>query len=250
VLAQSGGVGAGEAAAILGLAGLASFVGAVSGFGFALLIVPPLSALVGVKEAIVLANVLGASHSTAMFVRLRRAAHWPMVGVLAAAGFVGMPLGLFVLEVTSVRVLQVILGLTIAAATVLLLRGTDLFPRGRLGDAVVGFVSGVLNTSTSMNGPPVVLHLQSRGLDQAAFRGTLAAFFVITNILTIALYAVGGRLDGDVGARYLVGLPGLAAGWLLGNAAASRLPQRAFRSMVVGILFASAAVVLARAALG
>ena len=62
----------GDAVAISLLAFGAAFVGTISGFGFALLIVPPLSFVVGPKEAVVLSNALGVSWLATMFVPLFR----------------------------------------------------------------------------------------------------------------------------------------------------------------------------------
>lgn len=241
---------AAEACAILGLAAAASFIGTISGFGFALLIVPPLSFVVGPKEAVVLSNVLGASWLMTMFVRLHKHVDWRTAIPLGIAAFAGMPFGLLLLEAVSGRTLQIILGVNVLFATVVLWRGVRLPLEGRLVDAATGFLSGVLNTSTSMNGPPVVLHLQNRGLAPVPFRATLSAFFVSSSLLTLALYAVGGQLDGFALAAAAVGLPGLAVGYLAGDAVSRRLDAAQFRGIVVGVLILSATLILARSVFG
>ena len=241
---------AAEAFAILGLAAAASFIGTISGFGFALLIVPPLSFVVGPKEAVVLSNVLGASWLMAMFIRLHRQVSWRIAIPLSIAALAGMPFGLVLLEAVSTRMLQVILGLNVLLATVLLWRGLRVPVEGRLIDAVTGFVSGVLNTSTSMNGPPVVLHLQNHGLSPIPFRATLSAFFVSSSLVALALYAIGGQLDRFVLASAGVGLPGLVAGYVAGNVVVGRLDAAQFRGVVVGVLVCSATLILVRTAVG
>ncbi len=241
---------AGEIVAIAGLAMAAAFVGSITGFGFALLIVPPLSFVVGAKEAVVLSNLLGLSWLLAMFARFREHVVWKAAVPLAIAAFVGMPFGLVVLEVVSGRTLQIILAVNVLFATVFLWRGFVVPLRGRLADSAVGFVSGVLNTSTSMNGPPLVLHLQSQGLAPLPFRATLAAVFAASAVFTMGLYALGGRLDGEALARAGVGLPGLAVGYLAGNAVADRLDAAQFRGVVIGVLMLSAVLVLVRAVAG
>ena len=47
----------------------------------------------------------------------------------------------------------------------------------------VGFVSGVLNTSLSTNGPPLVFGLQARHLGAAPFRATISTVFAFSNIV-------------------------------------------------------------------
>ena len=239
-----------EALAILSLSAAASFIGTISGFGFALLIVPPLSFVVGAKEAVVLSNVLGSSWLMAMFLALHRSVVWRTAVPLGVAAFAGMPLGLLVLELVPAPTLQVVLGVNVLVATILLWRGVRLPIEGRLADAVTGFISGVLNTSTSMNGPPVVLHLQNRGLAPIPFRATLSAFFVSSSVFALVLYAVGGQLDRFALAAAGVGLPGLVVGYVAGNLVVGRLDARQFRGVVVGVLMLSGGLILARVALG
>ncbi len=236
-----------EALAIFACALGATFIGTLSGFGFALLIVPPLSFVIGAKDAVVLSNALGFSWLVTMFTRLRADVAWGTAIPLTIAAFAGMPLGLLILEVASQRTLQLILAVNVLAAVLLIWRGVVLPFHGRAFDAVAGFVSGILNTSTSMNGPPIVIHLQNRGMAAAPFRATIAAVFVASSVLTLALYAVGGRLDGEVFQRVGVGLPGLAIGYLAGSVVVRRLDQAQFRRVVMGVLVASAVMVFARA---
>ena len=237
----------GDAIAISLLAFGAAFVGTISGFGFALLIVPPLAFFVGAKEAVVLSNVLGSSWLMTMFVRLRREVVWRTAAPLAVAAFAGMPVGLLVLEVVSERTLQVILGVNVLAATFLLWRGVRWHGHGWVLDGVAGFISGLLNTSTSMNGPPIVLHLQNQGLAPTPFRATIAAFFVSSALFTLALYALSGRI-GEYELRAVgVGLPGLALGFVGGSIVVERLNAAQFRRFVIGVLVLSAVMVMGRA---
>jgi uncharacterized membrane protein YfcA len=237
----------GDAIAICLLSFGAAFVGTISGFGFALLIVPPLAFFVGAKEAVVLSNVLGSSWLMTMFVRLRRDVVWRAAIPLAIAAFAGMPFGLLVLEVVSERTLQAILGVNVLVATILLWRGARLNVHGRWLDGAAGFISGVLNTSTSMNGPPIVLHLQNQGLAPTPFRATIAAFFVSSALFTLALYAVSGRIGGYELQAFSLGLPGLGAGYVCGSLVVKRLDAAQFRRVVIGVLVLSAMMVMARA---
>lgn len=240
----------GDAVAISLLAFGAAFVGTISGFGFALLIVPPLSFVVGPKEAVVLSNVLGVSWLATMFVRLRRDVEWGSALPLMVAAFCGMPFGLLVLEVVPGRVLQVVLGVNVLVAIFLLSKGVRVNTQSRIFDGVAGFVSGVLNTSTSMNGPPIVLHLQNKGLAPGPFRATIAAFFVVSAIVTLALYAASGRVGEYELKAVVLGLPGLGLGYLGGSFIVGRMNAGQFRKFVMAVLVASAIMALAGAFVG
>ena len=60
-----------------------------------------------------------------------------------------------------------------------------------------GFVSGVLNTSLSTNGPPIVFALQARHLPPDRFRGTINVVFACCNILGTTLFIAAGKVGPD-----------------------------------------------------
>ena len=69
-----------ELAAVVALAGAASFAQALSGFGFSLLIVPPLALVVGPKEAVVMANLMGMMSSSLTLTSMHDAVDWRLAG--------------------------------------------------------------------------------------------------------------------------------------------------------------------------
>jgi hypothetical protein len=229
-------VGPVEAVAVSGLVCAASFVGAVSGFGFALLLVPPLALVLGAPEAVVLANVLGTSHHVAMFLRFRAAADRPLAARMVVLAVPGMAVGLLVIELVSARTLQAILAANVILATILLWRGVRLPRRTLASDGATGFISGVLNTSTAMNGPPIVLYLQAQRFAPDAFRGTIAVVFLFSNAVALALYGLRGRLDSDLWTSTAAGGPGLVIGWVAGTAVATGIGPGHFRGVVMAAL--------------
>ena len=111
--------------------------------------------------------------------------------------------------------------------------------------STTGVVSGVLNTTTSMNGPPVVLYMQGKGMLPAPFRATIAAYFLASGLIAIALLALDGQVTGLTMARAGVAIPGIVLGWLLGNRVFQRMGPERFRSVVIGVLLLSAVIALA-----
>lgn len=239
-----------QALAVFVLAAVASFTQALSGFGFSLLIVPPLALVLGAREAVVVANGLSLLVNTSITAYLRRFVQWPLWFALTVASCIGMPLGLAVLLALSPRALQVLIAVAVLAATFLTWRGLRLHRGGRGADFVAGFLSGVLNTSTSMSGPPVVLHLHARGLTPEQFRATLTAYFAVGACVALLLYLAGGQLHRETGLGILAGAPGLLAGWSAGNVLFRRLDPARFRGIVLAVLMASAVVALVAAARG
>lgn len=233
-----------DAVLIVVLVAGASIVQALTGLGFGLMIVPPLILVVGVKDAVVVANLLGTILSAGLLLRTHEHADWRSALTLLAGALVGMPLGLAVLTWADPDVLQVGIAVAVIVFTVLLSRGLRLHGGGIAGDGLTGVLSGVLRMSTSMSGPPVVIYLQGKGLGSIPFRATISAFFVLSGVAGALLFFAGGRITGDVAREVLVGLPALAAGFAGGQLLYSRVDEARFRKLVLAVLFASAAVAI------
>jgi uncharacterized membrane protein YfcA len=243
-------VGIGEELAVLVLAGLAAFTQAISGFGFSLLIVPPLAMLLGPKEAVVLGNTMGMVVNAATLARMHDAVDWGLGLRLFAAAAVGMPIGLGVLILVAPAPLQVGISLVVLASTLAMAAGVKIQRPGLTGDITAGLLSGILNTSTSMSGPPLVIYLQGRGVTPGMFRATLTAFFMASGIMAASLFLLGGRFTGQIALLTLISAPALLGGWLGGHRLFHRLTPAIFRVVVLTVLFSTALIALVAAATG
>lgn len=239
-----------EVTAIVALAFGASVVQATTGLGFGLLIIPPLVLVIGVKDAVVVSNILSTALSSLLLVRIHDGVAWGTVARLFVCACAGMPVGLAVLIVADPQLLQVVIATGVIVFTVLLARGVRLSAHGKTSEAVAGALSGVLRTSTSMGGPPVIILLQGRGMESGRFRSTMTAFFVAGGLVSVALFAAGGRIDRGIVAEAAVALPAIALGLVTGAAIYRRTNEAVFRRAVLAVLFVSAAVALAGALLG
>lgn len=215
----------------------AAFVQVIAGFGFALLSMPIMTLAVPVKEAVVVSTLLGMLSTTWQAVHLREQAERPLVKRLVFGACVGMPLGLFVLTVVSDTSLRLVLGIAVLVATVLLVSPINFSAVHPSFDVGVGFVSGVLNTSLSTNGPPLVFGLQARRLDPAPFRATISVTFAICNIVSLFLFIVRGLVHADGLKAAAIALPAWAVGQGIGWPVRKHLHGDRFRRLVLALLF-------------
>jgi uncharacterized membrane protein YfcA len=160
-----------------------------------------------------------------------------LVKRLTLAAFVGMPLGLWILNVVSDRSLRLALGVSVLIATALLVRRINLSHVGPGLDIGAGFLSGVLNTSLSTNGPPLVFDLQARQLRPDAFRATMAAVFALSNIVGLTLFILDGKITSDGVHASLIALPAWLLGQGLGLPLRKHVAGERFRVMVLILLF-------------
>ncbi len=237
---------------ILGTAGIfltAAAIQSVTGFGFALVAVPLLALLLDPAPAVVSTTVVSLLISAAVIREDRHHIRWRDAGVVSVAGLAAMPLGLWVLTAVSAQALTAWIAVVLLLSTALVARGLQL-PSGRATEVAVGATSGVLLTSTGMNGPPLVVAFQAQRMPPRPFRGTLSAVFLVEGVAAVALLGIGGQLTSTALTAAAVGIPMLVVGWLVGNRWFHKLDPEIFRAFVLWLLVASAVVALASVAIG
>jgi uncharacterized membrane protein YfcA len=225
----------------------AAFVQSISGFGFALLAVPLMTLQVGTKEAVVITTLLGAGVTLYQAWHHRHHVDRPIARRMTIGAYIGMPLGFWVYVSVNEAVLRGMLGVAVLFAVVLLAININLTRAGPGLEVGAGFLSGVLNTSLSTNGPPLVFALQARQLPPDAFRGTLNTVFGLSNVLSITLFLVAGRVNHDGVMAAAIALPALFAGQLAGFPIRRHVAGDRFRVLVLGLLTLAAVTSIASA---
>lgn len=214
---------------------VASVVQTIAGFGFSLLAVPVLSLLVEPAQAVVISAVLS-------FLNVARVSHvarehtpWRIVGLLLVGSVIGLPLGMLVLLYASPEVLRLLVGLVAAVMAVAIGMGLR-WSHSDLATGVTGFVAGVLSTSTSINGPPIVLYLQATALGPAAFRAAMSNLLVLSGIFSLAGFVLAGVLGLAQLGLVAFGVPSLFVGFWLGTRLLGHLDPERFRHFVLVLL--------------
>lgn len=233
-------VSVGAASALVAVVVVAALVQGVAGFGFSLMAMPLLSVILGAKNAVAVASLVGVATSILLVARTHRNIARPVAFRLVGGAVLGMPLGIAVLASVPEEQLRLLIGLTVLAFVVVIARGWRV-ERGRVGlDLVAGFTSGVLNTSVGTNGPPLVLTLQARGLEPEPFRATMSVVFLASTVVGNALLAWAGRYNADVVTAAGVCLPAMVVGAVVGDRLHRRVAPDRFRTLVLAMLVVSA----------
>ena len=196
-----------------------------TGFGFALVLGPALFAVLDPGEAVFGMLVLGLLTNLLVLSEVdgRRSVRVEEIRPLLLAAAPGLTLAVAVLALLSKPVLQIVLGAPVIAAAAV--QGRAGRPRpaedsSPVQTGAVGLASGLLTTSTSVSGPPIVLWLRARGLSGGELRASLAASFLMLNLMGGAVVAVarGGAAVGDpafLGALLALAVAGHFAGALV-----------------------------------
>ena len=220
----------------MSLAAVAAFAGAAvqsaSGLGFALVLSPALFAVMEPEEAVTAVLLLGAALCVLVIVESRRVATFGL-GRLLVPAVPGLLVGLVVLAILSKEALQVSVGVAVIAAAAWQLRHRAAV---RIPAPAAGFLSGVLTTSISVNGPPLALWLESQSVPPPRFRVTLAAAFLILDIAGILLIASREGVDVVDPGRVGPLLACVLVGYAVGAVAFRRLDAERFSTVMLSLV--------------
>ncbi len=218
---------------------LAALLQAILGFGSALVAVP-LALLFLPKETVVCSMfMMGLSLNGFLSVRIKEPISCRPVVVLFFASLFGLPVGVWILKAIPLDQMQVFVGCLVVLFTVLLQWGKLRLPQNTMLTAVAGFFSGLLNTSTSMSGPPVLILLAGQGIPKDRFRRTLASFFFVSGLVAALTLVVTGVMTPQRVSYGVVAIPFVFLAGYVGDRISARLPERPFRVLALGVLFAA-----------
>lgn len=105
---------------------------------------------------------------------------------------------------------------------------------------VVGCLSGILNTSTSMSGPPLIIYLTSTNRDKTSLRATCIAYFTIINYLGIFAFYLAGKDFSFTIEQSIYIVPFCFIALWLGNKLFPYISQKMFNRLVFVMLLFSA----------
>lgn len=219
---------------------LAALVQSSVGFGYALVTVPALLLILEPKTVVLVALLTSAVLNALIVSGTWRKADGRIVLPLIAASSLGTIPGAYVLKVVNADVLKLWVEAAVFATAIVMLTGKRLrFRNERLARLAAGFGSGVLGSSTGMSGPPVVLCLVDQGYRREVFRASLGTFFLMNNLVALAIHARTGSLTWGIARLGFALVPAQAAGFAIGLQLLPRLKENIFRRVVVGIVMAS-----------
>ncbi|MCJ8013251.1 sulfite exporter TauE/SafE family protein [Paenibacillus sp. KQZ6P-2] len=141
----------------------AGFIQGLTSFGFALIAMPFLARVIPLQQAVPAVVILGLCTNLIVIVDARRHVDLKKIWILILSSLLAAPIGTYLLLLLDERLLKLFTGVFIILIAVLLLLGKS-FPvkNEKLAFVPVGIISGLLNGSISMSGPPVALFLSNQ----------------------------------------------------------------------------------------
>ena len=225
----------------------AMFARSAFGFGHGAFAMPLLLLVLDVKTATPLLASVSFLVSLAILAGDAKSIRLGSTLTLTLGALAGIPIGVALLVHVDERPVLIGLGLVLGAMSIRGLFGLRLprLPDDRSAP-LVGLVSGVLGGAFNLIGIPVALYGSMRGWSPAEFRASLTGFFFVTGLFSLAGYAFGGLIDGDVGRLLAWCLAPAFLGHLVGTRANRAMSPRVFERWIWGLILLSSVILVVK----
>ena len=226
-----------DSASLLLIILFASFTQGVAGFGLGLVSMPLVIGALGIQPATALVALIGFITRVILLIYYRQSLNINIVTRLTVASLVALPIGVLVLQRQDERLVLTLLGIVItgyALYALLNLRLPEIaHPRWAYG---FGFVSGLLGGAYNTSGPPLVMYGTSRRWATAEFKSNLQGYGLVNTLVIIGLHAVAHDYTAEVMHNFVLTLPAVGVGLLVGLGISRFINQALFRRMVLVML--------------
>jgi uncharacterized membrane protein YfcA len=217
---------------------LASFIQGITGFGFALIAVPLLSLFIpeirNITPIIVIYSLLT---NIIIVYKSRHYIDFKKIIPLVIFGIIATPIGTYILLYVKVNTLKIIIGLIITITAFAMFKNFKIKIKNEsISYGIVGLLSGFLNGSTGLSGPPVVLFLTNQNTDKEVFRANLTFYGIATNIFAIIFFIAEGIVNISVLNFTIIYLPALIIGVFVGIKISTKINEIIFRNLTIYLI--------------
>ena len=224
-------------------AGIVAVAGAVRGFagiGSGFIMIPLFSLLIGPAEAIVIAAILDGFGSGQLLPWALPRTNWRLVGQIAVATVIMMPVGVWLLLSVDKETARRIVGIVVVLSTMVIASGWRL-PGGTtlLRSLGIGGLAGLLMGGTGMGGPPVIVYFLATSESGAHIRANVISYFLLVVFFIVLAFAWSGVVT--VAVLWLTALlTPIFLGFLwLGSRLYPLASERTFRIVAYTLMFLS-----------
>ena len=229
---------------------IAGMIRGYSGFGFAMVAVLSWSMVLPPVQVVPVLLLMDFSSGLFLVPGIWKQIHWRSISWLLAGVLVGTPMGAILLATIPENPMRIFISAMVLVLSALLWTEGRLSIRpGKLGTWFTGMISGVLNGSSRIGGPPVILLYLSQPAGIAESRASMITFFILTDVVSSLMVATQGLITFQTLRLLAFFLPPLVAGTLIGSRLFSRSSSRSFRKRVLTLLICLSLITLARSAL-
>ncbi|MHA1235828.1 MAG: sulfite exporter TauE/SafE family protein [Promethearchaeota archaeon] len=219
-----------------------SMVYGVIGFGDALILIPIITPIIGIKNAVILVNLWGILTALLNFIKYRKLLDKGYFIRFLALGIPATIFGTFLFIEIRLEWIELILGAFILGYSAIKLndylkKKDDIEFEKRLNSTsplilVGGFSYGLLSALISAVGPLNVAMLEKTGHYRENFIGNFAAIGFSLSIVRTPFYFITNIFPYDLLVLFLLGFPFIFLGTKFGQRLTPKIPIKAFQVII------------------
>ncbi|WP_353152399.1 sulfite exporter TauE/SafE family protein, partial [Pollutimonas bauzanensis] len=226
---------------------LAGFVQGLAGFGFGLVSLAIWSWVIEPELAVpvvVFGSLLGQLLAVGS---LRRGFNWRRVRPFLLGGVLGVPTGLWLLNIMNPLLFKFGVGLLLTVYCTAMLWIAHI-PRitkgGRVADGLIGWVGGTMSGFGGLPGAIPTLWCTLRGWPKDQQRTVFQAFNLFMHMLTLAVFALNGMITPEILGLFALVAPVMLIPSIVGIGLYRRFSDSLFKGLVLSLLAVSGVMLL------
>ncbi len=209
-----------------------------AGVGSGLMMAPFFVDFFGPVTTVAIIAIIEFVVTAQMWPSVHRYINWRLIAPMALAAACFMPLGILLVTRVEPDLIKRGIGVMLIALTILLLSGWRYKGPKRLPITLgVGAASGVLFTSTSLGGPPVIVYFLSGQEGATETRANFTGYFGLTLIAGFIVLGSQSMIEMSAVKKAAMMLPGyILAGWI-GSRMFRKANEELYRRVAFAIVF-------------
>ncbi|WP_069650718.1 sulfite exporter TauE/SafE family protein [Caloranaerobacter ferrireducens] len=210
----------------------AGLIQGVTSFGFSLLTLPILGAFVPLKIIVPMMIIYSLIMNSMILYKIKGHVNIKKIYLLIISAVIATPIGANLLINLNENILKIIVGIIVSVSAISFYFGYKIkINNEKLAYIPVGILSGLLNGSVSLSGPPIILFLTNQGVSKQIFRATLTAYFWILNIMTIITFLYKRLITYEVLKFTVYLLPALIISVMIGIKLGNKVKEKMFKKI-------------------
>lgn len=217
-----------------------SFVRTFLGFGDALIAMPILAVLIGVKAAAPVVAIYSILISVVIIIRESKKVNFKANLPLTVFCLLGIPVGIQYLDVAPEQIIKIVLGTLIIIFSLFnIFKPTGTVLKSRIWLPIFGLIAGVLGGAYNTNGPPTIIYGSLSGWNMDEFRASLQGVFLPVNIVIVALHFIKGNYTAEVGSHLFYSFPFVIIAIVAGIWLSGKIPAKKYSGFLYFVLLLS-----------
>ncbi|MFC1940048.1 sulfite exporter TauE/SafE family protein [Chloroflexota bacterium] len=215
----------------------ASFIRGLAGFGLALILAPILLLIFNPASMVVINSLLALLSNILILLRYFAKVNFKRIIPMALSSLLGIPIGVWVITVIDPHILKMSIGIIIIGFAIPIAIGYHKsFADEKLASSIAGLLSGILSTSTSLGGPPIVILMHGQYWPKDVIHPSLSAYFMFLCCGSIGALSLAGQVSMEMIKTAASLTPAMLLGVYLGMIIFNRVNALFFRGISMCIV--------------